>query len=85
MVSLMWFCLGLIIDVWIWIWKEDVVWVWREERAEEKERMREISRIKKYNKILIFFLQYRYRAILHVELHCSSIANFFTILGFYKF
>ena len=46
---------------------------------------REILGIKKLNKILIFFSQYRYSAILHVELHCSSIANFFAILGFYKF
>ena len=33
---------------------------------------------------IFYFLQYCYSAILLLELHCSSIANFFAILGFYK-
>jgi len=57
----------------------------REKKRNNEGEEREILGIKKLNKILIFFLQYRYSAILHVELHCSSIANFFAILGFYKF
>ena len=34
------------------------------------------------DKILIFFLQYYYSAILSLELHCSSIAKKFAILAF---
>ena len=37
------------------------------------------------NKILIYFLQLSYSVILHLESRCSTIANFFAILGFYKF
>ena len=33
---------------------------------------------------IFYFSQYCYSAILLLELHCSSIANFFAILGFYK-
>ena len=48
----MWFCLGLIIDVWCWIWEEDGVWFWREERANEKERRKreKFRGIKKYER-----------------------------------
>ena len=37
------------------------------------------------NKILVFFfLELSYIAILPLELHCSTIAKFFAIVGFYK-
>ena len=44
------------------------------------DKMRE-----KMNKIIFLFLQLSYSAILHLESHCSIIANFFAIVGFYKF
>ena len=34
----------------------------------------------KRNKIIFLFLQLSYNAILHVELHCSTIAKFFAIM-----
>ena len=37
------------------------------------------------NKILIYFLQLNYSVILHLESHCSTIANFFEIIELYKF
>ena len=37
------------------------------------------------NKILIYFLQLNYSVILHLESHCSTIANFFAIIELYKF
>ena len=37
------------------------------------------------NKILIYFLQLSYSVNLHLESHCSTIANFFAILELYKF
>ena len=51
---------------------EDII-----KRVGESEQMRE-----KRNKIIFLFLQYCYIAILHVELHCSSIAKKFAIRGF---
>ena len=38
------------------------------------------------NKILVFFFFFElsYSAILPLELHCSTIAKFFAIVGFYK-
>ena len=48
------------------------------ERGIDKVRTNKIS-------FFFFFLQYYYNAILPLELHCSNIANFFAILGFYKF
>ena len=50
----------------------------RVERVGESELMRE-----KRNKIMFLFLQLCYNAILHVELHCSTIANFFAIVCTY--
>ena len=49
------------------------------ERVGELEQMRE-----KRNKIIFLFLQLCYSAILHVELHCSTIANFFAIVYIYN-
>ena len=42
--------------------------------------------IDKVNKILVFFFfkELSYSAFLPLELHCSTIANFFAIVGFYK-
>ena len=40
--------------------------------------------IDKVNKILVFSLELSYSAILPLELHCSTIANFFAIVGFYN-
>ena len=54
----------------------------------ERERERGIDKVNnKVNKfffLIFFFLQLSYSAILPLELHCSTIANFFTIVGFYK-
>ena len=51
----------------------------RVERVGELEQMRE-----KMNKIMFLFLQLCYSAILHVELHCSTIANIFAIVFIYN-
>ena len=45
------------------------------ERVGESGQMRE-----KRDKIIFLFLQLSYSAILHVELHCSTIAKFFAIV-----
>ena len=34
---------------------------------------------------MFLVLQLSYNAILHLESHCSTIANFVAIVGFYKF
>ena len=47
--------------------------------GESGDKMRE-----KMNKIIFLFLQLSYSAILHVELHCITIAKFFTIAHIYK-
>ena len=39
----------------------------------------------KMNKIIFLFLQLSYSAILHLESHCSIIANFFAIVYIYNF
>ena len=72
---------------------------WTEKEENEKKKKKKLKRgdesvtgerereelIKwKPNKILVLFLQLCYNAILQVELHCSTIANFFAILAFYK-
>ena len=49
------------------------------ERVGESEQMRE-----KMNKIMFLFLQLCYSAILLVELHCRTIANFFAIVYIYN-
>ena len=53
----------------------------REKRTEIMSERRETFR-GKLIKILLLFLQYCYSAILKIELHCSSIAKKFAILGF---
>ena len=47
--------------------------------GESERQMRE-----KDNKIIVFVLELCYNAILHVELHCSTILNFFAIVALYK-
>ena len=39
----------------------------------------------KKNKIIFLVLQLSYSAILHLESHCSTLANFFAIVYIYKF
>ena len=53
----------------------------RKEREmwESQEQMRE-----KINKIIFLFLQLSYNAILYVELHCNTIANFFAMVYIYN-
>ena len=36
------------------------------------------------NKIIFLFLQLRYNAILYLESHCSTIADFFTVVYIYN-
>ena len=61
--------------------KERETWETKLREWESQEQMRE-----KNNKIIILFLQLSYSVILHIELHCSIIANFFlsVIVGLYK-
>ena len=53
-----------------------------EEREENINNEREEREILGKRRIIFFFLQYCYSAILKVELQCSSIAKNFAILGF---
>jgi len=55
----------------------------REKREAWGERVSAMER-ERDDKILIYLLQLSYSVILPLELHCSTIANFFAILDFYK-
>ena len=50
------------------------------QREEVRGRMRE----NRENKIMFLVLQLSYSAILYLELHCSTIVFFFTIVTFYN-
>ena len=54
----------------------------REENINNEREEREIPRKSSLKYIYIYILQYCYNAILPLELHCSSIAKKFAILGF---
>ena len=57
----------------------------REKRREIMREEREISRLKRRRESIknyYFVLELSYNAILQVELHCSTIANFFAIVEF---
>ena len=55
---------------------------WETERQSGSERERGRKEREPWNKKLIFSLELCYSAILKIELHCSSIAKKFAILGF---
>ena len=62
--------------------------VWERVSAMEREReMRDCGEreLTFMHKILISLLQLSYSVILHLESHCSTIANFFAIVKLYKF
>ena len=54
----------------------------KREKRTEIMREREEREIPGKRRIIFFFLQYCYSAVLSLELHCSSIAKKFAILGF---
>ena len=68
-------------------------WVWREQRANEKERRkrekrrkimreeREISGLKRGERVLNFFflIQFSYNTILHLRWYCSTISKKFSL------